>query len=74
MEKYRCSVCGYIHEGELSEDFKCPRCKKPASFLLKQRRKRKPGTHTPEQKPKRICWKPLQEKARQETSIHILPI
>ena len=29
--KYRCTVCGYIHEGELTEDFKCPLCKQPAS-------------------------------------------
>lgn len=35
MVKYRCSVCGYIHEGEMPEDFKCPRCKKPASFFAK---------------------------------------
>ncbi|HOQ17534.1 MAG TPA: ferritin family protein, partial [Defluviitaleaceae bacterium] len=35
MAKYRCSVCGYIHEGEMTEDFKCPRCKKPASFFVK---------------------------------------
>ncbi|NLM11928.1 MAG: rubrerythrin family protein [Clostridiaceae bacterium] len=40
MEKYRCSVCGYIHEGELSEDFKCPRCKKPASFFVKAEEKK----------------------------------
>lgn len=31
MAKYRCTVCGYIHEGELTEDFKCPICKQPAS-------------------------------------------
>lgn len=29
--KYRCTVCGYIHEGEMTEDFKCPLCKQPAS-------------------------------------------
>jgi rubrerythrin len=34
MVKYRCSVCGYIHEGELTEDFKCPRCKQPASVFV----------------------------------------
>lgn len=33
MVKYRCTVCGYIHEGEISEDFVCPKCKKPASFF-----------------------------------------
>ena len=31
MKKYRCSVCKYVHEGELTEDFKCPLCKRPAS-------------------------------------------
>ena len=34
MVKYRCSVCGYIHEGELPEDFICPRCKQPASVFV----------------------------------------
>lgn len=24
--KYRCTVCGYVHEGELPADFKCPVC------------------------------------------------
>ena len=31
MKKWKCTVCGYIHEGEMSEDFKCPLCKQPAS-------------------------------------------
>ena len=35
MEKYRCTVCGYIHEGPLPEDFKCPRCGQPASAFEK---------------------------------------
>ncbi len=34
MAKYRCSVCGYIHEGELTDDFKCPVCKQPASVFV----------------------------------------
>lgn len=34
MAKYRCSVCGYIHEGELTDDFKCPQCKQPASVFV----------------------------------------
>ena len=33
--KYRCSVCGYIHEGELPEGFICPICKNPASVFVK---------------------------------------
>ena len=27
MKKYVCSVCGYVHEGELPEGFACPVCK-----------------------------------------------
>ena len=27
MVKYRCTVCGYIYEGELPADFICPLCK-----------------------------------------------
>ncbi len=34
MAKYRCSKCGYEHEGELTADFKCPRCKQPASAFV----------------------------------------
>ncbi len=33
MKKYRCKVCGYIHEGEMNADFVCPKCKKQASFF-----------------------------------------
>ena len=29
MEKWNCSVCGYIHEGPLPADFVCPVCKHP---------------------------------------------
>ena len=35
MEKWECSVCGYIHEGPMAEDFKCPICKQPASKFVK---------------------------------------
>ena len=34
MEKWRCTVCGYIHEGPLPKDFTCPRCKQPASAFV----------------------------------------
>ena len=33
--KYRCKVCGYIHEGALPDDFICPICKQPASMFEK---------------------------------------
>ncbi len=35
MEKWKCTVCGYIHEGPLPEDFTCPVCKVPASMFEK---------------------------------------
>ena len=35
MEKWKCTVCGYIHEGSLPEDFKCPKCKKGADKFVK---------------------------------------
>lgn len=34
MEKWKCSICGYVHEGPLPEDFVCPRCKQPASVFV----------------------------------------
>ncbi len=35
MEIWKCSVCGYIHEGPLPDDFRCPVCKQPASKFVK---------------------------------------
>ena len=29
MKKYVCPVCGYVHEGEIPEGFRCPTCKVP---------------------------------------------
>ena len=30
-EKWRCSICGHVHEGPLPTGFTCPICKQPAS-------------------------------------------
>ena len=35
MEKWKCTVCGYIHEGPVTPDFKCPICKQPADKFVK---------------------------------------
>ncbi len=35
MEKWKCSVCGYVHEGAMTPDFKCPLCKQPADKFVK---------------------------------------
>ena len=31
MKKYVCPVCGYVHDGDMPEDFKCPLCKAAGS-------------------------------------------
>lgn len=35
-EKWVCSICGYVHEGELPEDYKCPVCQQPRSVFVKK--------------------------------------
>ena len=35
LETWRCTVCGYLHEGPMPADFKCPRCGQPASVFEK---------------------------------------
>ena len=35
VETWKCTVCGYIHEGPITDDFTCPRCKQPASKFVK---------------------------------------
>jgi len=43
MEKWKCTICGYIHEGPLPEDFVCPRCRKPASAFVRAEEEPKKG-------------------------------
>ncbi|MCL2299772.1 MAG: glutamate synthase-related protein [Firmicutes bacterium] len=52
LRKYKCSVCGYIHEaaGDLPEDFTCPLCTAPgALFTLVE--EAAPPPDAPEEKP-----------------------
>ena len=35
MEKWKCTVCGYIHEGPMAPDFKCPVCGQGADKFVK---------------------------------------
>ena len=35
MEQWKCSVCGYVHEGPLPADFICPVCSHGGSFFNK---------------------------------------
>ena len=37
MEKWRCTVCGYIHEGPLPADFVCPKCRQGADKFTKMK-------------------------------------
>ncbi|MGN1405189.1 MAG: HD domain-containing phosphohydrolase [Erysipelotrichaceae bacterium] len=32
---YRCPVCGYIYEGELPDNFICPRCEQPGNVFVR---------------------------------------
>ena len=34
MEKFKCKVCGHVHEGAISEGFTCPICRQPASAFV----------------------------------------
>lgn len=42
MEKWKCTVCGYIHEGPLTEDYTCLRCKQPANVFAKVEEEKAP--------------------------------
>ena len=35
MERWKCGVCGYIHEGPLPEGFTCPRCRQPTGVFVR---------------------------------------
>ncbi len=35
MGKWKCSICGHIHEGPMTPDFKCPICKQGADKFVK---------------------------------------
>lgn len=35
MEKWKCTVCGHIHEGSIDENFVCPVCGQPAGKFVK---------------------------------------
>lgn len=45
MEKWKCKVCGYVHEGPLPEDFTCPICRQPASAFEKIEEKPENGSN-----------------------------
>ncbi len=34
-EKWKCSICGYVHEDLMTPDFKCPLCKQSADKFVK---------------------------------------
>ena len=47
MSKWKCSVCGYVHEGDSAPE-QCPVCKQPAEKFEKVEEKKHPyeGTQT----------------------------
>ena len=74
MEKWRCTVCGYIHEGPMTQDFTCPRCKQPASAFVpvedekSDSRSKYAGTKT-----EKISKKRFPARVRRAINIHSLP-
>jgi len=48
MEKWKCTICGYVHEGPMTEDFKCPKCRQGADKFVKIEEAKNPyaGTKT----------------------------
>ena len=32
-ETWRCPVCGYVYQGDLPDDFICPKCEQPGSIF-----------------------------------------
>ena len=62
MEKWKCTVCGYIHEGPMTPDFKCPVCKQPADKFVKIEDAAAPaknpyaGTKTEKKSMGSLCW------------------
>ena len=59
MEKWRCTVCGYIHEGPLPKDFTCPRCKQPASAFVPVREEavKGAGKYAGEEPGRGVLWR-----------------
>lgn len=43
-EAYICTICGYIHEGPIPDDFICPICKKDKSFFAPYAEEKKEDT------------------------------
>jgi len=52
MRKYKCSICGYIHEtaGELPDDFACPLCTAPKSVFTLMEEAAPAPVEAPEEK------------------------
>ena len=67
--KCKCTVCGYIHEGDTPPET-CPVCKQPKEKFVKLEEESKnpyDGTKT-----EKNLWEALQANLGQETSIHTL--
>ena len=43
MEKFKCKVCGHIHEGQIPEGFACPVCRQPSTAFEKMETAKAPA-------------------------------
>ena len=64
MKEYVCTVCGYVHKGELATDFKCPVCGAGAEAF---REVAKAGAA----KPTRVVKKPARETESELSAIEM---
>lgn len=72
MEKWKCTICGYIHEGPLPADFTCPVCKQPASKFVKIQEAAPAKNPYAGTKTEKTSGKPLLENPRPAISTPIL--
>ena len=69
MKKWKCTVCGYIHEGDEAPE-KCPVCKQPKEKFVEIRKLR---VLTQARRRKRTCGKLSQANLRRGISTPTLP-
>ena len=74
VKKWKCKVCGYIHEGDSAPE-SCPICKQPASAfeLIEEAPAQEHATNTPAPRPRKIWRPPSPESPRPGTSTPISP-
>lgn len=70
MEKWKCKVCGYVHEGPITADFTCPICKASADKFEKvieaPRKNPYAGTRT-----EKNLWEAFAGESQARNQVHL---